>query len=459
LQALFDQPRFEIEHIIPFSRSLDNTFLNKTLCRNDYNRQKGKQTPWEVFGGTDQWDQMVERIRKMGNRRKLALFQMTESGEDKLLEDFTARQLTDTKYASKLAAQYVGTLFGGVVDAAGTRRVVTCAGEVTAHLRRAWNLNRILSETPEKSRDDHRHHAVDAVAIALASHKWIKALSDFSKTSLSRRPLANAVIPDPWPGFREEVHAQILERTIVSHRPEKKLHGALHEETIYGKPHIENGKQIVHVRKPVTSLTTRAAIEDIVDPAVQDAVMRHFGFCGEDARKFAENPPCLPSGVPIKSARIRKSLATVTVGAGVRQRAVATGDNHHMEVVAELDKDGKPKRYRGIVVSRLEALRRFRRREPVIQKSHGPGFEFCFTLREGDMVEYAPDGALKELWRVRGVTVQANGSVILSRASDARLKKELAASDLPRPPANQFMKRGGRKVQVSPLGEVAQAHD
>lgn len=460
LQALFDQPRFEVEHIIPFSRSLDNTFLNKTLCRNDFNKQKGKQTPWEAFGGTEQWDQMLERIRKLGNHRKLALFQMTESGEDKLLDDFTARQLTDTKYASKLAAQYVGTLFGGVVDAAGTKRVLTCAGEVTAHLRRAWNLNRILSETPEKSRDDHRHHAVDAIAVALASHKWIKALSDFSKTSLSRRPLANAVIPDPWPGFREEVRAQILERTTVSHRPEKKLHGALHEETIYGKPRQENGKQVVHVRKPVASLTTRAAIEEIVDPVVRECVMRQFGLCGEDARKFAEQPPCLPSGVPIKSARIRKSLTTVTVGAGVRQRAVVTGDNHHMEVIAELGKDGKPKRYRGIVVSRLEALRRFRRNQPVIQKDHGPGFEFCFTLREGDMVEYAPNSETKELWRVNGVSGGAQQRIKLTRAVDARLVQDKKKTgDLLEPSVNPFMSGGGWKVQVSPLGEIAQAHD
>lgn len=460
LQALFDQPRFEVEHIIPFSRSLDNTFQNKTLCRNDFNKQKGNRTPHEVFGGAAKWDEILERVRKSGNRKKLLRFQMTETDEDKLLGEFTERQLTDTKYASKLAAQYVGTLYGGIVDAAGTKRVVTCAGEVTAYLRRAWNLNRILSETPEKSREDHRHHAVDAVAVALASHKWIKALSDFSKTSLSRRPLANAVIPDPWPGFRDEVRTQILERTVVSHRPEKKLYGALHEETIYGKPRLENGKQVVHVRKPVVSLTTRAAIEEIVDPIVRESVMRHFGICCEDSRKFSEDPPRLPSGVPIKKVRIRRSLTTVTVGAGARQRSVATGDNHHMEVVAELGKDGKPKRYRGIVVSRLDALRRFRNGKTVIQKDHGPGFEFCFTLREGDMVEFAPKGQSKELWRVRGVSVESNGRLDLSKATDARLKSDIIKfGPRERPSANQFMKQLGWKVQVSPLGDVSQAHD
>ena len=67
LQALFgEHPRFDMEHIIPFERSLDDSFQNKTLCEAGANKLKGKRTPWEAFGHTPEWPQMVERVREFG---------------------------------------------------------------------------------------------------------------------------------------------------------------------------------------------------------------------------------------------------------------------------------------------------------------------------------------------------------------------------------------------------------
>ncbi len=99
-------------------------------------------------------------------------------------------------------------------------------------------------------------------------------------------------------------------------------------------------------------------------------------------------------------------------------------------------------------------MRRHRAGEPVVRKDHGPDTAFLFTLSEGDMVRWKG-----ELWRVRGVSNQGNGLLVLSRAHDARLKAGIQKADLPRPAINVFASSGGRKVRVNPLGEEREAHD
>jgi hypothetical protein len=111
--------------------------------------------------------------------------------------------------------------------------------------------------------------------------------------------------------------------------------------------------------------------------------------------------------------------------------------------------------YEGRVVSRLEAAERNRLGKPVVQRDFGPDTQFLFSLSEGDMVIWKED-----LWRVRGVAVESNGRLELSRASDARRKDLIKASgDLGRPSANVFCASGGRKVNVSSLGGYVDAHD
>ena len=102
-----DNSQFDIEHIIPFSRSLDNSYANKTLCFHDENRHvKRNHTPFEAYGSTKMWREMLERVRHFQGktaRRKLQLFQ-TEKLRD--AEDFANRQLSDTRYLSRSIADY-----------------------------------------------------------------------------------------------------------------------------------------------------------------------------------------------------------------------------------------------------------------------------------------------------------------------------------------------------------------
>ena len=113
---------------------------------------------------------------------------MTTSENDEAPEPLKPRRrgIYVLPNAVTLAALFAGMLYGGTVDEAGTKRVQTCSGPITAYLRGEWDLNRILNpNAPGKSRDDHRHHAVDAVAIAMCSQSMVQRLSAAASAALS----------------------------------------------------------------------------------------------------------------------------------------------------------------------------------------------------------------------------------------------------------------------------------
>jgi len=103
--ALFREGRFQVEHIWPRWRSLDNSLANKTLCRQDVNLEKGNKTPFECFASdADRWAAIKNRLDGMmatkdgvGMRRgKIRRF-VAEAIPD----DFAERQLRDTSYAAR----------------------------------------------------------------------------------------------------------------------------------------------------------------------------------------------------------------------------------------------------------------------------------------------------------------------------------------------------------------------
>src|SRR5262249_48265413 len=93
-----DESQFDIEHIIPFSRSLDNSFVNKTLCYHEENRnKKGGNTPFQAYGTTPKWSEILDRVRHFRSdcaARKLQLF-LCETLPN--TDDFVAKQLSDTR--------------------------------------------------------------------------------------------------------------------------------------------------------------------------------------------------------------------------------------------------------------------------------------------------------------------------------------------------------------------------
>jgi CRISPR-associated endonuclease Csn1 len=472
-----DHPQVDIEHIVPRSRCLDNSFLNKVLAYRSANIEKGNLTPYEWLHDSDpdRYERMIAVVKKFDSLfqkgKKLRRFSMQLSDPDSLLTEFSQRQLQETRYASKLACKYLGLLYGGEIDAGGTRRVSATGGQITSMLRRAWDLNLILNPHPlsgsEKIRVDHRHHAIDALTIALASPAIVRALATASAEAdrLGRRTI---VVPVPFNRLADKVRERI-ETLQVSHRPTRKLSGALHDETLYSRPRVyaangdKKSKEYVHYRVPITKLTSVDKIADIVDPTVRKCVLAQFERLGGGGTKFQNNWPILKTRkggeVPVKRVRIRRVQKVKAIGKGLRERFVIPGSNHHAEIVAEINSRGEIKRYRSEAITLLEAAERKRQGVPVVNRDDGSRGLFVCTLSEGDLIEARKPGDVASLiWRV--CSVRQSGQLDLTRANDARLKKDIAGSKgLWRPTIASIFSGGARKVLITHLGEVLPAND
>jgi len=401
---------------------------------------------------------MIGRVKGWNNPRKLRRFTMTEPEKAKMLEEFSTKQLNDTRYASRLAAQYAGLLYGGTVDADGTKRVQTCSGPITACLRNEWELNRILNpNAPGKSRDDHRHHAVDAVAIAMCSQGTVQRLSEAASKAMAAGRRRFGVLEQPWVGFREQVAEKVL-ATAVSLKPEYKLQGAMHDQTLYGRPKKGgDGKSYVHVRKPVTG----AKPEEIVDRRVREAVIAKIAEVGS-AKKLEGNWPVLVQkggkAIPIRRVRVRMVGTPTGLSGGARERWVLPNSTHHVEIVR--NESGRKVKFDHYAVTTMEALRRKREGEAIIRRDFGERETLVCTLRAGDILEARKEGGELGLWLVR--TVKSSGQMVLNDLSDARKKADISADGtlgLWAPTVNTVFGTGARKVMVSHLGEVLASHD
>lgn len=472
LKDLFgDSPRYQVEHIIPRHLSLDDSFLNKTLCRNDVNAEKGGRTPFVAFSGDPaRYELMLEQVRHFQGKARKDKLRRFEMGEDEmaaLLADFTARQLNDTRYASRLAADYVGSLYGGRDDDQG-QRVFTSAGQVTATLRREWHLEGLLGGGG-KNREDHRHHAIDALVVALAEPRWIKELS--TAAAQRRHPGRRRVgAPLPWEGFVDEARGH-LGRIVVSHRPDHRLAGALHNDTLYSAPmrSQEGEEHRPHLREPVAKVAASPErVASIADKAVREAVQRQLQEVGGDAKRLGTRgeEPWLPgpndTRIPIRRVRTRQKGSVMPLRQDAATRHVVPGANHHVEVVATLLPSGQ-ERWQAHVVSLWESVQRRRQRQPVVRRDHGPEGRFLFSLMKGDLIAVDGDDDGRVLLVVNSFSPQGEDGMDLEAQEicDARDSKD-RKSDRSRHRFRsmaKFQERNARKVTTDVLGRVGVAHD
>ncbi len=459
-QLFGSSPEVQIEHILPYSRSLDDSQANKTLCFVDENIHKGDRTPYEAYGGDEStWEALLERIQHLPYRKRKK-FTQKEIDLDKCVE----RQLNDTRYINRQVRSYLSVL--GIP-------VNVTRGQVTAELRWRWGLNTILNPDGDaKSRDDHRHHAVDAVVIALTTPKHLKNLARKYEYKNEHREF-----PSPWEGFRRDVR-NAVEKINVSYRPTRKIAGGLHEETNYGP--TEKPGQFVY-RKPLESLTP-AMVEKIRDPRIRELVRERLQECGGNTKRaFAkDNPLFMPNkeglAIPIKKVRLlteATGMVPMHDESGKPYRYVSPGSNHHISIF-EYEVKGKKKRefaIRTVFETARIAMENGRRRqqgqppEPIIQKNlpHRPEAKFILSLSKNDMVLLSIEGGPEELCRLQKFsgTPQPDGSWktpdlcfrlhTASTIEDLGTQRRIRSLD---PEKVQI-----RKVMVDPLGRILPAND
>ena len=373
----------QIEHILPYSRTLDNSLSNKTLCLAIENQQiKRNQTPYEAYSGKpERYQEILQRVKKLplSKRRKF---------EQQALEEdaFSERHLNDTRYISRAAKDYLLTL--------GTK-VQIGNGRLTSILRNKWNLNQILNphgDTKKKNRDDHRHHAIDATVVALTSPGLLQRVSQLS-AKLEEKELndANFVLGEPWPGFHQEI-CKLIYNINVSHAPTRKIAGALHKDTAYG--YIESENKFVY-RKPIETLK-KSELERVRDKSVKEILKTRIEeYDGNLKQAFAEPVYHVDGKTSIMNVRINKDkISKVSVFSvarnGKEYKHYQTGNNHHLEIFEEVS--GK---WTCEIISTLEAARRVRIRKINLYNRESPKGKFVFSLVANDCIQI-PDGEFKE---------------------------------------------------------------
>lgn len=387
----------EIDHILPLSQSLDDSYMNKVVCFSSENRYKGNRTPREAYSGNEEkWGQITSAINRWDKRKLKSKIERFYKTEVELLErDFIGSQLTDTRYISKEAGNYLKTLG---VDVTFTK------GVMTSWLRQHWKLNELIGNSDQKERTDHRHHAIDAAVIACIDRHFYQILAsnakalDKEKTGLTMHDL---LTDPPFESFRKELEDR-LESMIISFSSQKKISGALHEET--GVGFIE-GVGTVY-RKDLDGSFTQ--VDKIIDPIVQDQVRNHLAaYDNKPKQAFAEGITVFhrDGKTPIKRVRVKQADTTLKdlekSKFGVRNRQgevfrwMAYGNLHHVEII----RNKTTGKYKGVFVTTMEAAHRVRgvgkSKVAVIETDHGDQFEFVIALHINDLVSVDVSGGRK----------------------------------------------------------------
>lgn len=349
INDLFKAGFYETDHILPYSRTFDDTLNNKILVKAEENRRKSDKTPYEYFGHDEtRWNRFTIWVESSnlsyGKKNNLLKKNFTEEEGKK----FKQRNINDTGYIAKYLANFINEKLE-FSHSESKRKVITINGQATAYLRSRWGLS--------KTREDDLHHALDASVVAAANQSIINKISIYNKAYelkytepsgeiidtdtgevLNANDLAKLRkerFPMIWPEFSSELKVRMasdpifeltnnpikaydedfiknqLRPIFVSKMPKRKVTGALFEETIYPVNNIKNGKTIT--KKKLVNLTE----EDFnniynynSDKKLYDALYDKFLQFGKDAKKaFGEEP----FRKPTKSGKIGPIVNSIKI--------------------------------------------------------------------------------------------------------------------------------------------------
>jgi CRISPR-associated endonuclease Csn1 len=292
--------KIEIEHIIPKALVYDDSFSNKTLAYHEVNLKKSNRTAMDFITAdySHEVNDYKERVEELYNKGKGAI---TKAKRDKLLKvgtdinkGFIERDLRNSQYIAKKSRSILEKVF---------KTVTPTTGMITDKLREEWGIINVLKELNlekyralglveiehrkhgkevEKIKDwtkrnDHRHHAMDALAVAFTTISHIQYINNLNarknvlhekhqsilgienkitKLITNDNGKKKRVYIKPFPNFRKHAKTH-LESILISFKAKNKVttkninttknktgynrtetltpRGQLHKETIYGK--------------------------------------------------------------------------------------------------------------------------------------------------------------------------------------------------------------------------------
>jgi len=467
----------ERDHVLPFSKTLDDGRGNMVLCMARANRDKGDKTPYEAFADSpDGYDYaaILARAGALPGKRgwRFEAGAMKRFGEE---EQFLDRHLNETAYLSRTARRYLAYLYDETTEG---YRVRAIPGRMTALLRNAWGLG--------KSRKDHRHHAVDAFVVANTTQGLLKRFADASAGGTAER-LAKSV-PDPWCGFRANFE-EAFERVIVSYKPDqgtrdpksRKTTGKLHNATAYGLLK-EPGKVVV--RKPLADFKKKEALNAVRDPALREALLVLWDETGGNKKKkedtassFSEKARVegvLPKGKGRRqyprSVRVLDKVDALPIKdeSGKPYKGFNRDSNAFAEIwsiPAGKDKEGKRRKagWRIIVVPAFEFNQRGFDEKTL--RPH-PAAKRLARIHKGDMaaLELKPESEAEKkrvIVRVRKITGGSNPSIVLDKHFEANVAKRAADKSDATMQENKYSARKLRESAFRKVGvdEIGRLHD
>ena len=352
---------FDVEHIIPQARLFDDSFANKTLEAKDVNIQKGSMTAYDYVKskyGEEGVAEYKSRIQKLLNDKAISKTKAAHllMSEKDIPEGFIERDLRDSQYIAKKAKEMLEEV---------VKFVVPTTGSVTARLREDWQLVDVmkelnwdkycisgLTETYQDKdgqtktriigwtkRNDHRHHAMDALTIAFTKRSYIQYLNNLNArvpksendpqyVDLSKYGICNIpkdeqtrvvryiestqlyrddkgrlrfLPPMPLDQFRKEAKRHIG-NILVSIKAKNKVvtrnvnrtkkkggynekvqltpRGQLHNETVYGSIY-----RYVPKEETIGSKFNIAKIETVASPVYREALRSRLAEYGNDPKK------------------------------------------------------------------------------------------------------------------------------------------------------------------------------
>ena len=323
----------DIEHIIPQSRLFDDSLSNKTLEYKAVNIEKGNKTAYDFVKekyGDDGLLKYLNRCEALFKEKRTKLNKLKIEEKD-IPEGFIDRDLRNTQYIAKKALSMLNEI---------CRRVVATTGSITDELREDWQLVDLMKEMnlPKyetlglvetfedkdgrrikrikdwTKRNDHRHHAMDALTVAFTKDVFIQYFNNKNASMPGTKEQTNitgikskyfesgkAISPIPLAQFRAEAKRH-LEGVLVSIKAKNKIittnvnytkkvngenkklqqtpRGQLHLETVYGS----HRKYATKMEKVNASFDI-AKISTVSKLAYRNALLKRIKIFDNDPEK------------------------------------------------------------------------------------------------------------------------------------------------------------------------------
>lgn len=392
INHLFEDGYYEIDHIIPYSRSFDDSFNNKVLVLKRENQNKRNSTPVEYFEriGRD-YDEVLafwKAVYQKRNRKKLEFLQKKEINES----EWKNRALNDTRYASRMLANLIKDyLLFDEKSKDKYGRVETVKGAITSYLRRFWGVQKIRE-------DGDKHHAVDAAIIACVTPKTKNKIERYNQIKESRKMRngqyvlvdgeicdsdyydknSHLVLPYPYKEFINELDARVMDEPVlmqnklrllgfnenylmnakpfvVSRMTSRKAKGCINEATVFSSKYADNkyptvceGNNVIVKRTALANLKLdkngeiNGYFQPEGDAALYNALKQRLVEFDGDAKKAFATPirkPCNSGQGNI--VRSVKTYETYTGGGMILEKNKGIVKNDGMIRVDLYSKDGK----------------------------------------------------------------------------------------------------------------------